>query len=125
MASIDRPAHVLRPEKTLAMPRHVIFFDCESDMFTLPDGSIEHRLKLGWACYLRKAEHNRPAYLFWQEFTSSEGFWSFVLARCLAKNKLWIVAHNLSFDFTLVEGFNYLRTPVSSAASFTLVVSLP
>jgi len=108
MSTISRPAHVLRPEKTLAMPRHVIFFDCETDMLTLPDGSIEHRLKLGWACYLRKAEYNRPAKLQWQEFTTADGFWSFVLTRCHAKNKLWVIAHNLSFDFTVVEGFKNL-----------------
>ena len=109
MSSIDRPAHVLRAEKTLAMPRHVIFFDCESDMFTLPDGSIEHKLKLGWACYSRKAEHNRPPRQQWQEFFDADTFWQFVLAHCQSKNKLWVVAHNLSFDFIVAQGFQHLR----------------
>ena len=109
MSSIDRPAHVLKAEKTLAIPRHVIFFDCETYMTKLPDGSVSHSLKLGWACYTRKAEHDRPPYQEWLEFTTSEGFFEFVLSKSMAKNKLWVVAHNLSFDFTIVNGFKYLR----------------
>ena len=109
MSSIARPAHVLQAEKTLAMPRHVIFFDCESDMFTLPDGSIEHKLKLGWACYYRKSEYNRPAFQEWQEFFITDTFWQFVIDRCRSKNKLWVIAHNLSFDFIVAQGFKFLR----------------
>ncbi len=110
MSSIARPAHILRPEKTLAMPRHVIFFDCETDMFTLPDGSIEHKLKLGWACYQRKCEYNRPAFYQWQEFFNADTFWQFVIDHCQSKNKLWVIAHNLSFDFIVAQGFKYLRS---------------
>jgi len=109
MSSIDRQPHVLRAEKTLAIPRHVIFVDTESDQFVLPDGSIEHRLKLGWGCYYRKAEHRRPERQSWINFTKSEDFWSFVLTNCKTKNRLWVIAHSLSFDFTTLEGFQHLH----------------
>ncbi len=110
MSSIDRPPHVLRAEKTIAIPRHVIFFDCESDMNDLPDGGVSHKLKLGWACYLRLGIGRRAEKQDWFEFTTSEAFWGFVFSRCHTKNKLWIIAHNLSFDFTIVDGWKHLRS---------------
>jgi len=109
MSSIKRMAHVLKSEKTLAIPRHVIFFDVESDMFVLPDGSIEHKLKLGWACYLRKGDSTRGEKQYWIKFTDAADFWQFVFVNCHSKNKLWVIAHNISFDFTVVEGFKHLR----------------
>jgi len=109
MSCIKRACHVLKAEKTLAIPRHVIFFDCETDMFTLPDGSIEHKLKLGWACYLRRGDTNRREKQVWCFFTDFDTFWQFVFSHCTSKNKLWVIAHNLSFDFTVVNGFRFLR----------------
>lgn len=109
MSSIDRPCHALKAEKTLAVPRHVIFFDCESHMSKTQTGDTEHILRLGWACYYRRAEFNRPAVKKWLEFRDPDSFWCFVDANCRTKNKLWVIAHNLSFDFKVVEGFRYLR----------------
>ncbi len=109
MKQLNRKAHKLYAEKTLAIPRHVIFFDTESRMKTLPDGSFEHSLKLGWACYLRKSEGSRKEVQKWLPFKSADQFWSFVAEHSRAKNKLWVIAHQLSYDFTLVEGFRYLH----------------
>lgn len=109
MSSIDRKPHVLRAEKTLTIPRHVIFYDTESNMQTADDGSVTHTLKLGQACYLRKAEHNRHEQQEWLAFTEQSVFWRFVLDHCAAKNKLWVIALNLAFDFTVVGGFQFLR----------------
>jgi len=55
MSSINRKCHSLKREKTLAMPRHLIFFDTETMQEVLPDGSIKQKLKLGWACYYQRA----------------------------------------------------------------------
>ncbi len=108
MSSIARKPHRLLREKTLAMPRHVILFDTETNQKTLPDGSFEHMLKLGWACYLRKPDSIHKEQQDWLEFTDPESFWSFVLSRCKTKNRLWVIAHNIGFDFTVVKGFEHL-----------------
>ncbi len=109
MSSIDRKAHVLKAEKTLAIPRHVIFFDTETNQKVLPSGDTIHTLKLGWACYMRKQDTNRPEKLDWLFFTKAVEFWDFVADKTAPKNKLWIIAHNLNFDFTVVKGFKNLR----------------
>lgn len=109
MSSINRKPHVLRAEKTLAMPRHVILVDTESDQFVLPNGSVEHRLKLGWACYYRRGQGKRRSSEEWLYFTNPWEFWTFVFDKCNTKNRLWVIAHNISFDFTLLDGFGFLR----------------
>jgi len=109
MSSINREPHVLRAEKTLAIPRHVIFVDTESDQFVLPNGSIEHRIKLGWACYYRRGQDKRRSTEDWLYFTNPWEFWTFVFDKCKTKNRLWVIAHNISYDFILLDGFGYLR----------------
>ncbi len=109
MSSIDRRPHALRAEKTVAIPRHVIFFDTETNMTEDDEGRTQHTLRLGWACYVRRSASDRREKTEWLKFTKSSQLWRFILDRCQTKNKLWVIALNLSFDFTVVGGFKHLR----------------
>ena len=109
MSSINRKPHCLKREKTLAMPRHIIFFDCETEQEELPDGSVKQNLKLGWACYYRKGYGRNLEKTEWHYFTDSLSFWQFVYRHTEKKRKLWVMARNIVFDFTMVEGWKYLR----------------
>ena len=110
MSSIKRKPHVLKSEKTLAIPRHLLFFDTETWQDDLPDGAVRQSLRLGWACYYRRAYGRHSETVEWFEFTSCEQFWGFVLARVKAKQKLWVIARNIAFDFTVVKGWTHLRS---------------
>ena len=55
MGTIWRPCHEIKGERSMAMPRNLLFFDTETRMTTLPDGATEHRLRLGWACHWRRS----------------------------------------------------------------------
>jgi len=109
MSSIARTPHCLKREKTLAMPRHIIFFDCETEQERLDNGSIKQKLKLGWACYYCKAYGRNLEKVKWHTFNDALSFWQFVYKHTERKRKLWVLARNLVFDFTLVEGWKYLR----------------
>ena len=109
MSSIDRPAHTLRREKTLAMPRHVIFFDTETWQRETITGDVEHSLRLGWACYYSPKGNKRTEKVEWFSFTSIAEFWSWLFDHIPNKNKLWVIAHQLSFDFTIMQGFQALQ----------------
>ena len=109
MSSIARKPHILKREKSLAIPRHIIFFDTETIQEELPNGAIEQKLKLGWACYYRKAYGRHLEKLEWTEFRDNLAFWSFVYRHTERKRKLWVVARHLDFDFTIVNGWYYLR----------------
>ena len=109
MSSINRKCHCLKREKTLAMPRHFIFFDTETIAEELDDGSIRQKLKLGWACYYRKAYGRNLEQHEWFYFDTDLAFWQFVYKHTEKKRKLWLLARNLVFDFTVVNGWKYLR----------------
>lgn len=109
MSSIARKPHCLKREKTLAMPRHIIFFDCETTQEKLDNGSIRQNLKMGWACYYRRGYGRNLEKVEWTCFRDTLSFWQFVYSHLQKKTKLWCLARNLVFDFTIVEGWKYLR----------------
>ena len=109
MSSINRRPHCLKREKTLAIPRHLLFFDCETKQEVLENGSIRQRLKLGWACYYRKGYGRNLDRHEWLYFQDGSSFWQFVSKHTERKRRLWVLARNLVFDFTVVEGWKHLR----------------
>ena len=108
MSTINRKPHILKPEKTLAIPRHYIFFDTETTQVELPNYKVEQRLKLGWACYYRKAYGRNLSTVEWFSFTDAVDFWAFVFKHTEKKRKLWVIARRIVFDFTIVEGWKHL-----------------
>lgn len=109
MSSINRKPHCLLREKTLAMPRHIIFVDTETTPDELENGSIRQRLRLGWGCYYSRAYGRHLEKTDWFYFDSCAAFWQFVFVHTRRKEKLWVVARNLVFDFTVVKGWQHLR----------------
>jgi len=109
MSAIWRRAHILKREKSLAVPRHMVFFDTESRIREMADGSTEHTLRLGWACYWRRAYAEHKEREDWHEFRDCESFWSWLFSHTQDRMKLWVIARNVGFDFTVVDGWHYLR----------------
>jgi len=109
MSSINRAAHALKKETTLTIPRHFIFFDTETTQHQLEDGSIEQRFKLGWACYYRRPYKDHLEVTEWFYIDRIGAFWDYVCSKALPKQRLWIVARNVVFDFTVVKGWENLR----------------
>ncbi len=108
MSSISRKPHVLKSEKSLAIPRHLLFVDTETFQHELADGSIEQTLRLGWACYYRRAYGRHVERTEWYYFEDCASFWSFVADRSVPKQRLWIIARNMVFDFTVLKGWTHL-----------------
>ncbi len=117
MSSIDRKSHCLKREKSLAIPRHLIFFDTETIPEVLENGSTKQKLKLGWACYYRRAYGRNCERYDWYYFDSALEFWQFIYRHTEPKRKLWVLARNLVFDFTITEGWKHLR-PVGFKLKF-------
>jgi len=109
MSSIDRKPHILKSEKTMAMPRHLLFFDTETFQDRLDEYSVRQRLRLGCACYYRRPYGKHPAKYDWFYFDTHIAFWQFVFEHTAPKVKLWVIARNITFDFTIVKGWRHLR----------------
>ena len=93
----------------MAMPRNLLFFDTETRMTNKSDGSTEHRLRLGWACHWKRAYGRHVDREAWLPFTTCEAFWEFVFSNAHDNAKLWCIARNINFDFTVLQGWKYLR----------------
>ena len=109
MSSIDRKPHCLKREKSLAIPRHLIFFDIETKQERIDNGTIVQRFCLGWACYVSRGYGRNVEKQEWFYITDIVSFWQFVYKHTEKKRKLWVLARNLVFDFTLVAGWKNLR----------------
>ena len=109
MSSIKRKPHILKSEKSMAIPRHMIFFDTETYPEKVGEYSITQRLRLGWACYYQRAYGRHTEKLQWFYFETHIAFWQFVFDHTGKKIKLWCIARNLTFDFTVLKGWKHLR----------------
>ena len=109
MSSIARKPHCLKAERTLSAPRHLIFFDTETTIEELEDGRQKQILKLGWACYLRRGYGRHLEKKLWHYFETPLEFWTFAYKCLEKKQQLWVISCNVVFDFTIVEGWKYLR----------------
>lgn len=105
-----RPYHILQKNKSQSRPCHIIFFDCETAPISLSDVENKHVLKLGWACYVRQDDRGRSLNPQWFRFTSPDQFWNFVNRFLKDKIKLYLIAHNVGFDFRIVEGFSHTQS---------------
>ncbi len=109
MSSLDRKPHTLKRETTLTIPRHFIFFDTETKPFTLDDGSIRQDFHLGWAVYWRRKYKDHTERVEWFYWDDISEFWEWVFTHTAPKQKLWVIARNVVFDFTVCKGWQYLK----------------
>lgn len=109
MSRISRPAHILKREKTLTIPRHFVFFDTETVQDEDTPGNIRQRFRMGWAVgYTRQHGRHREG-VEWLYFDNEPTFWQFVFERTEPKQRLWVIARNIVFDFTVCSGWDFLR----------------
>lgn len=109
MRDTRRKAHILKSEKTVTIPRNLIFFDTETSQNKLPNDTVSQTLKLGWALYYRRAYDRHLDKTEWIYFEKAVTFWDFVFAHRYAKEKTWVIARNIVFDFTVLQGWQYLK----------------
>ena len=98
-----RRSHLLKSNKTNAGPTHVCFVDTESYQEVDEKGDTLHTLQLGVACYLRLGDsHNNESQQWFQFHTASE-FWSWLESLTFARMRMYVVSHNLNFDFPILD----------------------
>ena len=59
-------------------------------------------------CYYRRAYGRNLERLEWLEFTTAIEFWQFIYKHTETKRRLWVISCNMSFDFTIIQGWKYL-----------------
>jgi len=118
---LTRPPHVIKANKRTELPREVIFFDCETLEEKIDEEVIQHNLKLGVACHLKWHPNEAKCDMEWLLFYQISQFWDWALDKVLLNRRMVFIAHNLDFDFLVLNGitclshFNYhMQTMISS-----------
>lgn len=103
----NRQPHIIRKNKSTIVPEHLIFFDTETYEHKEND-ETKLLLRLGVACYWRR-RGNISNQFEWLDFSTIEQFWNFVFSKVYKGRKLYLVAHNISFDFRVLAGFKNMK----------------
>lgn len=120
----SRDWHYLTRLKSTEIPSNLLFVDTE----TYPIKDAEkvnrewHHLRLwcAYACRLEQGETSRDMVKYGKK---AEDFWQFVESRLDRKRPLWLFAHNLGFDMTILDlwrqviagGFEFCQRHKSNA----------
>jgi len=105
-----RTPHILKKVKGNALPHHVIVFDTETRSVETSDkNTVQADLSFGYYCYFRRLRDGTWSEPDYEKFTDSDTFWDSVLRRCKKGRKVYVFAHNASFDFGVLKGFNFFR----------------
>ncbi|RLI18208.1 hypothetical protein DRO54_10400, partial [Candidatus Bathyarchaeota archaeon] len=104
-----RKPHKIRHNKTTSLPRYFLFFDTETTEERIGNGEWRQVLRLGWAVRVYRDRRESLVREKWKEFRSAKEFWDFVEECVPEKAKMWCFAHNLDFDFRVLQGFKILK----------------
>lgn len=100
--------HRLLGNKSCELPHKCIWFDTETDVFSLGPKKTGQRLRFGWACHQytqRGHEWSKPS---WFRFTTSEQFISWVESLLYPKTRTYLFAHNLHFETPVLNLFELM-----------------
>ena len=103
-----RKPHRIKHNKTTAIPTYFLFFDTETREVDVGNGEWKHVLRLGWVVRVYRDRRRNKVSEKWMEFKTKEEFWDFVEQSVPDGKKMWCFAHNIDFDFRVLEGFRVL-----------------
>lgn len=98
----------MRENKGCDSPQNIIVVDTETNPVKRDDQTIEHRLSFGWFAYSRTRKTGDWTAPEWGRFVTAESFWDAVEHRTRKKTRLFIFAHNWSFDAPVLDMFRIL-----------------
>jgi len=105
-----RRYHLLRPNKSSSRPESHLFVDVESRLVPISETETEHRLWFGWTCFWRRRTDRDTDTIEYERFTTVPEFWAIVERRIRKGHSLYLVSHNVNYDFGVLDVFENLET---------------
>ncbi len=103
-----RRSHLLRANHGERLPVLVICVDTETDAVPIADDAVEAKLRFGWTVVTRRHRGMRWTPERWTRFETPGEFWDAVEKVIHAETRAYLFAHNLGFDFRVLDGFRQL-----------------
>jgi hypothetical protein len=120
---MKRRPHYMRGNKNTELPHNAIWVDTETRQKKIGPSKVRHLLRFGWAAYQRTRAAGDWTEPEWARFVSAAGFWTWAIAKARPKSRLYIFAHNLGFDATVLDVFRIL--PVLGWTLASAIVESP
>jgi DNA polymerase family B len=89
-------------------PDTILFVDCESKQKKLAGNTINHSLWFGCALAWKLSKSDRNESIEETAFTNALEFWLWAIDYIGNKQAVYLFAHNLKFDFMVLDGFRLL-----------------
>lgn len=105
-----RKPHYLKLNKGVELPTRCIFLDTETDATQIDDKSELHTLRLGEALYKRRFKGDHWTAGEWLDFTDIDSIWEWVESKTPPGSKLYLYAHNLIYDLTVLKGIAWMTS---------------
>ncbi len=103
-----RIAHYLKKNAKSESPNNLLIVDTEAKITNMEDGSQQQTFRLGCAIHLIKS-HGQ-----WYEtiypFSSIEYFWKIIDDLAYEGKKLYVIAHNMAYDYCILKMDTYLSS---------------
>lgn len=104
-----RVCHILQPNKKITYPQHFLFFDTETTQVKIDEWEVEHKFRLGVACYWRNKVKDAKDVEKYFDFNDPNTFWDLVEQYAYKNKTLYVIAHNIDFDMKVLGGFGQMR----------------
>lgn len=103
---INRKAHMIKMNKANETPNHIVFIDTETQQIK-ENNTYKNYFKLGCLIYYRKREGVYKEEHRYHTFNREE-FVNKIFSLVKAKTKLYVISHNMHFDFAVCAFMKYL-----------------
>lgn len=94
--------------KCTELVHDAIWVDTEGNRIKSAENEERHTLMQGMACYRRRIDDHTWTSEHWLRFTTYDEFWDWVIERLHGKIRLYIFAHNWSYDGPILNLFEAL-----------------
>ncbi len=113
-----RIRHYLKRNRATQRPARHLFVDVESRLVPVDAERTDHVLWFGWACYWRTRKGRLADSTDWLRFETADALWDFVTAKTKRREPLYLISHNVSYDFGVLRIFDSLEARDYELSSF-------
>ncbi|MEM2117198.1 MAG: DNA polymerase [Thermoplasmata archaeon] len=104
----NRPAHILKSNKSVKIPKKFIFFDTETEQIKISSNIIQQKFKLVTCIFYQRGCKTKKEIVEYKYFLNSEDFFKYVESKLYKKEKLILISHNIHFDFCVLGGYEWI-----------------
>lgn len=115
---MQRTAHIIKHNKVTRIPSQFLFFDTETTSIRINEKTVQQVFKLVCSIYWQRERKDHAELIEKRVFHDTSEFWQYLTSKVYSKTPLTVISHNIDFDFTVVNGYDFLSKDHWDIVSF-------